>query len=70
MRRMPTASRLPPRFGTHVSVVLGAEDPVFRPYTSPCAAAPLLEAHAVALGIEVPGLSHPAGNSRVRILPE
>lgn len=61
--------RVPPRFDTSIAMVLGAEDQVFRPYTSIYAAAPLLESNPVASGIEVPGLSHPEGNTRVRILP-
>lgn len=66
----PTGSgRVPPRFDTRIAMVLGAEDQVFRPYTSLYAAGPLLESNPVASGIEVPGLSHPAGNARVRILP-
>lgn len=66
----PTGTgRVPPRFDTRIAMVLGAEDQVFRPYTSLYAAGPLLETNPVASGIEVPGLSHPAGNARVRILP-
>jgi len=63
------AGRVPPRFDTSIAVVLGAEDQVFRPYTSLYATGPLLETNPVASGVEIPSLSHPAGNSRVRILP-
>lgn len=61
--------RLPPRFDTRIAMVLGADDRVFRPYTSLYASSPLWENNPIARSALVPENSSADGNTRLAILP-
>lgn len=60
---------LPPRLASTFAVVLGQDDPVFRPYASLYALGPLLETNPAAPPSVTGAASDVEGNVRIRVLP-